>query len=60
MMDTRYNGLVLGLIVLVALVAPAAAFGAGNIGSTSKVEGQNCTRRAPLSPLSLSQVIFFL
>ncbi|KAG6224129.1 hypothetical protein E4U34_000532 [Claviceps purpurea] len=41
MLDSRYNGLVLGFIVLVALVGPAAAFGAGNIGSTSKVEGQN-------------------
>ncbi|KAG5977191.1 hypothetical protein E4U56_000155 [Claviceps arundinis] len=41
MLDSRYSGLVLGFIVLVALVGPAAAFGAGNIGSTSKVEGQN-------------------
>ncbi|KAG6004934.1 hypothetical protein E4U21_000603 [Claviceps maximensis] len=41
MIDPRFNGLVLGFIVLAALVGPAAAFGAGNIGSTSKVEGQN-------------------
>lgn len=47
MLDSRYNGLVLGFIVLVALVGPAAAFGAGNIGSTSKVEGQNCTPNPP-------------
>jgi len=44
MIDPRFHGLVLGFIVLVALVSPAAAFGAGNIGSTSKVEGQNCMR----------------
>ncbi|KAG6024129.1 hypothetical protein E4U41_001845 [Claviceps citrina] len=41
MIDPRSHGLFFGLFVLVALVAPAAAFGAGNIGSTSKVEGQN-------------------
>ncbi|KAG5985419.1 hypothetical protein E4U55_002340 [Claviceps digitariae] len=41
MIDSRFQPLVLGFIVLVALVGPAAAFGAGNIGSTSKVEGQN-------------------
>ncbi|TWU71588.1 hypothetical protein ED733_002230 [Metarhizium rileyi] len=41
MIDLRNHGLILGLIVLVALVTPAAAFGAGNIASTSKVEGQN-------------------
>ncbi|KAG5930241.1 hypothetical protein E4U53_002282 [Claviceps sorghi] len=41
MIDPRFRGLVLGFIVLVGLVGPAAAFGAGNIGSTSKVEGQN-------------------
>ncbi|EFY86479.1 NIMA-interacting protein TinC [Metarhizium acridum CQMa 102] len=41
MIDLRNHGLILGLIVLVALATPAAAFGAGNIASTSKVEGQN-------------------
>ncbi|EFY97160.1 heterokaryon incompatibility protein [Metarhizium robertsii] len=41
MIDLRNHGLLLGLIVLVALATPAAAFGAGNIASTSKVEGQN-------------------
>lgn len=43
MIDLRNHGLILGLIVLVALATPAAAFGAGNIASTSKVEGQNCS-----------------
>lgn len=43
MFDLRNPGLLLGLIVLVALASPAAAFGAGNIASISKVEGQNCT-----------------
>ncbi|KID89592.1 NIMA-interacting protein TinC [Metarhizium guizhouense ARSEF 977] len=41
MIDLRNHGLILGLIVLVALATPVAAFGAGNIASTSKVEGQN-------------------
>ncbi|QPH18380.1 hypothetical protein C2857_003400 [Epichloe festucae Fl1] len=41
MIDLRNHGLILGLIVLVVLISPAAAFGAGNIGSTSKVEGLN-------------------
>jgi hypothetical protein len=29
-------------IVLICFARPAAAFGAGNIASISKVEGQNC------------------
>ncbi|EQK98481.1 heterokaryon incompatibility protein Het-C [Ophiocordyceps sinensis CO18] len=41
MPDLRNPGLLLGLIVLVSLASPAAAFGAGNIASISKVEGQN-------------------
>ncbi|ODA78419.1 hypothetical protein RJ55_05800 [Drechmeria coniospora] len=41
MLDFRNPGLLLGLIILVGLAAPAAAFGAGNIASISKVEGQN-------------------
>ncbi|KAJ6442848.1 NIMA-interacting protein TinC [Purpureocillium lavendulum] len=41
MLDFRNPGLLLGLVILVALVSPAAAFGAGNIASISKVEGQN-------------------
>ncbi|PHH68503.1 hypothetical protein CDD80_7468 [Ophiocordyceps camponoti-rufipedis] len=35
------SGPLLGLVVLVALIGPAAAFGAGNIASISKLEGQN-------------------
>ncbi|RDA90761.1 hypothetical protein CP533_2960 [Ophiocordyceps camponoti-saundersi (nom. inval.)] len=41
MPDIRNSGPILGLIVLIALVSPAAAFGAGNIASISKVEGLN-------------------
>ncbi|KHN98916.1 NIMA-interacting protein TinC [Metarhizium album ARSEF 1941] len=41
MIHLRHRGLFLGLVVLVALATPAAAFGAGNIASISKVEGQN-------------------
>ncbi|KAL7943076.1 heterokaryon incompatibility protein Het-C domain-containing protein [Trichoderma barbatum] len=41
MIDFRAPGLLLGLVLLVCLVQPAAAFGAGNIASVSKVEGQN-------------------
>ncbi|KAL7786399.1 heterokaryon incompatibility protein Het-C domain-containing protein [Trichoderma ceciliae] len=37
----RAPGFLLGLVLLVCLVQPAAAFGAGNIASVSKVEGQN-------------------
>lgn len=42
MSNYRFPGLMLGLVILVALASPAAAFGAGNIASISKVEGQNC------------------
>ncbi|KAL7811249.1 heterokaryon incompatibility protein Het-C domain-containing protein [Trichoderma aethiopicum] len=41
MIDFRAPGFLLGLVLLVCLVQPAAAFGAGNIASVSKVEGQN-------------------
>ncbi|PTB37503.1 hypothetical protein M441DRAFT_199847 [Trichoderma asperellum CBS 433.97] len=41
MTDFRAPGFLLGLVLLVCLVQPAAAFGAGNIASISKVEGQN-------------------
>ncbi|RDA82664.1 hypothetical protein CP532_0212 [Ophiocordyceps camponoti-leonardi (nom. inval.)] len=41
MPDIRYSGPLLGLIVLIAFISPAAAFGAGNIASISKVEGLN-------------------
>jgi hypothetical protein len=42
MLDFRNYGLLVGLIILVSLASPVAAFGAGNIASISKVEGQNC------------------
>lgn len=32
----------LGLAVFLLLASPAHAFGAGNIASISKIEGQNC------------------
>lgn len=38
----RSHSLLVGLVILVALASPALAFGAGNIASISKVEGQNC------------------
>ncbi|RFU74362.1 hypothetical protein TARUN_7885 [Trichoderma arundinaceum] len=41
MTDFRVSGFLVGLALLVCLVQPAAAFGAGNIASVSKVEGQN-------------------
>jgi hypothetical protein len=37
----RNYGLLVGLVVLVGLASPVAAFGAGNIATISKVEGQN-------------------
>lgn len=42
MFTFRSHGLLVGLVILVALASPAVAFGAGNIASISKVEGQNC------------------
>jgi len=41
MFTIRSQGLLVGLVILVALASPALAFGAGNIASISKVEGQN-------------------
>ncbi|KAJ6781436.1 hypothetical protein PWT90_10288 [Aphanocladium album] len=41
MSNSRFPSLLLGLVILVALASPAAAFGAGNIASISKIEGQN-------------------
>ncbi|EKJ78427.1 hypothetical protein FPSE_01401 [Fusarium pseudograminearum CS3096] len=41
MFTFRSRGLLVGLVILVALASPAVAFGAGNIASISKVEGQN-------------------
>lgn len=42
MFTIRSQSLLVGLVILVALASPALAFGAGNIASISKVEGQNC------------------
>ncbi|MBE7181330.1 MAG: hypothetical protein INR71_09020 [Terriglobus roseus] len=42
------------LVVVVLLPSPAAAFGAGNIASVSKIEGQNFrhgVRALPFNPL---------
>ncbi|KAM5371697.1 hypothetical protein ACJZ2D_007862 [Fusarium nematophilum] len=41
MSSFRSHGLLVGLIILVGLASPAFAFGAGNIASISKIEGQN-------------------
>lgn len=43
MFSVRNYGLLVGFIIVVALASPAMAFGAGNIASISKIEGQNCT-----------------
>lgn len=50
MIEFRAPGFLLGLVLLVCLVQPAAAFGAGNIASISKVEGQNCTSPPEVLP----------
>jgi hypothetical protein len=42
MFDSRSFTFTVGLIVLICLARPAHAFGAGNIASISKIEGQNC------------------
>lgn len=34
--------ILLGVVVLYLFASPALAFGAGNIASISKVDGQNC------------------
>ncbi|KAM0441034.1 hypothetical protein ACHAPT_000339 [Fusarium lateritium] len=41
MFSFRSHSLLVGLVILVGLASPAFAFGAGNIASISKVEGQN-------------------
>ncbi|TQN69713.1 hypothetical protein CSHISOI_05825 [Colletotrichum shisoi] len=41
MLDARSYPLLVGLLVLVCLARPTYAFGAGNIASISKIEGQN-------------------
>jgi hypothetical protein len=40
-MENKSCGLLVGLVMLVWLARPALAFGAGNIASISKIEGQN-------------------
>lgn len=42
MFSFQTQSLLVGLVILVGLASPALAFGAGNIASISKVEGQNC------------------
>lgn len=42
MLNFSNHGLLVGLIILIGLARPAVAFGAGNIASISKIEGQNC------------------
>lgn len=56
MFESRAFTFAVGLICLVYFARPALAFGAGNIASISKIEGQNCeclhrivSRVAPLS-----------
>lgn len=34
--------LLMGFVILIAFAGKAHAFGAGNIASMSKIEGQNC------------------
>jgi hypothetical protein len=41
MADSKSYSLLVGLVMLVWLARPALAFGAGNIASISKIEGQN-------------------
>jgi hypothetical protein len=45
----------LALVVLLVYAQPALAFGAGNIASISKVEGQNC-KSGPLLPLFILSI----
>lgn len=55
MFSFRSHGLLVGLIILVGLASPAFAFGAGNIASISKVEGQNCKQpRGVILPPTLT------
>lgn len=42
MFESRALAFAVGLICLVYFARPALAFGAGNIASISKIEGQNC------------------
>lgn len=47
MIDFRISPLWVGLVVLVCLAQPTFAFGAGNIGTLSKIEGINCESGLP-------------
>lgn len=42
MFESRAFTFAVGLVCLVYFARPALAFGAGNIASISKIEGQNC------------------
>ena len=45
MFDSKSLAFAVGLIALLCFVHPTLAFGAGNIASISKIEGQNCAYR---------------
>lgn len=47
MSSFKMTPLLWGMILLVLFARPAHAFGAGNIASISKVEGQNCQSTCP-------------
>ena len=58
----------LTLAVLLLLAHPAAAFGAGNIGSISKIEGVNCkledcatfshAKKVPKGAMAISKILY--
>lgn len=50
--------LLIGLVILVGFTTPGLCFGAGNIASISKVEGQNCT--FPLLAICLFFLLIYL
>lgn len=45
MFESRALTFAVGLICLLYFARPSLAFGAGNIASISKIEGQNCAYR---------------
>lgn len=45
MFESKALTFAVGLICLLYFARPSLAFGAGNIASISKIEGQNCTYR---------------
>ena len=53
MPSLNMSPLLMGMILLVLFAGRAHAFGAGNIASISKVEGQNCK----LTPLASQRLI---